>query len=147
MGLFIEETRYTSPALLAGQAGFTDEFINSHKQQIDEITKNESGDTYEYVGLYLDAEGTKPINSSIRFNEDATVYMVWKEKVAAKPVEPDKQKPVETNKTESVTKSNTEKKKKPVQTSDNQSIMIYGILITITATMFFVVKFKKLSGE
>lgn len=142
-GVIIEETRYTSPALLAGQAGFTDEFIRLHKEEVDEMTKEESGDRYEFAGMFLDVEGTKPIDSNTRFTEDATVYLVWKEKVV---ITPEETKPTEPEKTVVPVKTN-QGEKKPVDTADKQSIMVYALLTTMTAGVFVSLKMKKASGE
>lgn len=157
-GVIIEETRYTSPALLAGQAGFTDEFLEGYKEQIDKITKEESGDTYEFKGMFLDAEGTKAIISGMTFNEDATIYLVWKEKVAIVPEESKKEPPVieeekkpvkteETTPTKTPPKKETVNKKQPVQTSDEQSIVMYTMLVGVASIMFITIKSKKSSRE
>lgn len=154
-GVIIEESRYTSPALLAGQAGFTDEFLEGYKAEIDKITKEESGDTYEFAGMFLDPEGTKAIASAMTFNEDATIYLVWKEKVTVDsdgsktepPVIEEEKKPVKTEPTKTTPKKETVNKKQPVQTSDEQSIIMYSALVGLASIMFITIKSKKASRE
>lgn len=142
-GQIIEESRYESPAMLAGQVAFSDEMLEALQEEISDMSKEEIGDEYEFLGIFLDAQGTIPLKGNTVFEGDTTIYLLWKEKKNIEiTVTPDV-KPTQPQKETTPIQTTNKPKKQVVNTGDFQSVVMYGGMMSVSIYLYFVMKSKK----
>lgn len=142
-GKVIEESRYESPAMLAGQAAFSDEMLEALQEEISDMTKDEIGEEYEFLGIFLDEQGTNPLKGNTVFEEDTTIYLLWKQKKNIEITVTPNQVPTTPPKAPTVTQTTTPPKKKVVNTGDFQSVVMYGGMMSVSLCVYFIMKSKK----